>query len=145
MSRSVFDLASLAVRLPRQIVIDTNLLVARLLTAHRTPTVEEVDRSSRLFWLLRSQEAVGIVASVSLAELLHVAIRAKYRSELPNQRAALAVRWPTKRGFDWRDLYKLRPDIRRSFAPDLERLRQLFVLHGLVVLRPEDLGPVPDG
>src|SRR5688572_530528 len=109
MSGSIVDLASPNIQLPSQIVVDTNLIVARLLAAHQTPHPETAARANQFFDLLEAMGSVGLVTSVSCQETFHVAIRAKFRMALSTHQAELAAALPQKRRYDWLDLSKVRP------------------------------------
>jgi hypothetical protein len=80
-----------------------------------------------------------------LKEVLHFAIKATYRSEIPNYLTGLGVAFPRQARYDWIDLYKIEPGILQGFHPDLTQLRRLMVAKHLLILQPEDLLRDPTG
>lgn len=105
----LIDLARPDVRLPDPLIVDTNLVVARLLAAERPPHPETAERAARFFDLLHTQGALGLLPPVVIHEVFHVAIREHYQRVVPDYQAVLADALPRRRRFTWNDLYKLRP------------------------------------
>ncbi|MBA2276159.1 MAG: PIN domain-containing protein [Chloroflexia bacterium] len=139
------DLGRHGVQLPDSLIVDTSLVVAGLNFANRLPTLPSTPRATRFFDLLRNQGSLGLLTSVVAQELFHVAIRELFRAEVANHHAALAEAFPTRRRFDWLDLFKVMPGLLDTFSPELERLRHVLALTGLKMLQPHDLAPLPSG
>ncbi len=133
----VIDLSIPGIAIPDPIVVDTNMLVERLivpffgsLTAEMS---EEAARVDGFFQDLVQTNGTGLVTPTVYNEFVHVAIKFRYRQELLD------------RGVNpnaWTRLYKREPSILRSFGTTLDYLRRLMIANGLLMVAPEDLGPV---
>lgn len=139
----VIDLSAADVRLPARLVVDTNLIVTHLLTGYHTPFPEATERADRFFFLLQTQSVVGLVTQTIWTEVAHFALAAAFRRAVPQYREELARMLPAKRRPDWRDLYKVRPDLIVAFLPGITRLREAILLSGLTFLQVDDLRPIP--
>lgn len=140
----VVDLSVPDAQFPDPIVVDTNLIVERLLVpllgSPRQQTAVNATRAARFFHELNLNNGTGIVTPTIFKEFVHAAIRFKYRQEQLNMRAA----GQQPPGL-WQELYKQDATILQGFASDLEQLRQLISANGLLFLPPEQLGPIASG
>jgi predicted nucleic acid-binding protein len=139
------DLTVPGSQIPDLLIIDTNLIIAHLLSNVHTPHPMTAARSAFLFRGLQASNGVGLITSSSLTEVMHFAIKAKYRLEIRNHLADLAAAYPNRSRFDWIDLYKIEPGILRRLGPDLEQLRQHLIANNLLFLQPEDWSPLAAG
>jgi predicted nucleic acid-binding protein len=142
---SVVDLAAPGHQIPDLLVVDTNLIIAHLMAHMHSPHPRTASRAAYLFRALQASNGIGLVTSTSLNEVLHFAIKAKYRLEVQSHLADLTAAYPNRSRFDWIDLYKIDPGILQSFGPDLERLRQHLIGSNPLFLQPEDWSPVSAG
>ena len=140
---NLFDLSVAGHYLPDRVVIDSNLIVVHLLAAFPTPDPVVAARAAWLFGGLVSGATLAIVTPTIAAEVFHIAVKARYRAELPNHGLALARALPGRKRFDWIDLYKLDPTILQRFGPALQRLRQVMLRYNLYFLQPDDFQPMP--
>jgi hypothetical protein len=131
---SIIDLSLPGARLPDFLVIDSNLIIAHFLTSLHTPYPETAARASRFFRLLEIDGGIGIVTLSCFNEVLHFAVKAKYRSEIPNYVTNLRIAFPKRVRYDWLDLYKIEPAILQRFHPDLAQLRQLMIAKHLTLI-----------
>lgn len=145
MAGRLVNLGRPGIALPNRIIVDTSLLVARFLAFYLPPHLEAAARARQFFDLLTNQGTTGLLPAVVVQELFHVAIRGLYRRAVPSHQAELAAAIPTRRRFDWDDLYKRRPDLLESFLPELNQLLRLLEVRGLVVLQPDHLNPSSTG
>ncbi len=145
MPGSLIDLGQSTLNLPAQIVVDSSLVVPRLRAAQRALTPITAAHARRFFRLLSETPSVGLVPPTAFGEVVHFALKMHFRDLLPAHRSELMERRPGTRGFDWLDLYKLRPDLINQLRPELERLPPLLRANGLAVLQPLDLDPLPLG
>lgn len=147
MPGSVVDLSPGIVPLPDPIVVDTNILVERLLAAFlgALPTANAVQaqRANQFFLDLAARRGTGIVTPTIFTELVHIAIQFKYRQELLTRGNALRQMHGPLR--DWKDLYKRDPTILQAYALDLELLRRLLIANDLLFIDPDELGATPFG
>lgn len=142
---SVIDLALPVSRLPDRVAVDSNLIIPRLLSGLHTPHPTTAVRVAQFFSLLGAGNSLALITPTVFSEVLHFAVTAKYRSEMGNHQPELVARFPAKRGFDWKDLYKINNEILQRFAPDLERFRRLLLATGIEFTQPHDLVPRADG
>lgn len=150
MAGSILDLAFPGILLPLTIIVDSNLIVARFLRSYyHTPHHLEAERAAQFFRLLGSTNCVGLVTSTVANEVFHLALKARYRFELPKYQAALSAYAPPQPGrqrtrkFAWLDLYKLTPTIAQDLEDDLLALRRRLLETGLLFVQPNDLAPLP--
>jgi len=141
----IVDLGLPGVQLPSPLALDSSVLIPQFLTAFHTPHPRVALRAAQLFALLQSSGAVGIITSTVANEFFHFAITATYKAEIPNHHANLVAHFGRRRGFDWKDLYKIDGTILQRLDSDLERLRRFVRGNGLVFLQPDDLMPVASG
>lgn len=150
MAGRIVDLSLPAGRLPSRLVLDSSLIVDWLLSTARiaetsaVPTTAQ-QRAGDLFARMRIERVTGFVGSTSLAEVFHFVVKARFRAELANHRSALVARYPDVRRHGWEHLFKARSDLMTQVAPGLDRVRRLMTGNRLLVLQPEDLGPIPSG
>lgn len=144
MTGSVVNLAGSGIIVPDPIVVDTNVIAEYLLASYFVPS-QLTQWAQQSFLYLTANQSTGIVTPTAFTELIHVAIRVKYRQEVghmsPHDRST-RYRFPIR---SWQDLYKQDKTILQSFQSDLQNLRALCVANGLLFIGPEDFGPVPSG
>lgn len=143
------DLSQSAVRIPDIVVVDTNLVVERLLASWfgemaTTPLSTAARRAITFFRLLNAQGGTGIVPPAVFTEVVHVVIKFWYRQERLRLDAARRQAYgrPIR---DWHNLYKADPTILQAFRPDLGLLQALLTANGLRLLAPTDLGSIASG
>jgi predicted nucleic acid-binding protein len=141
----IVDLAVPGHQIPDLLVVDTNIIVAHLLAHMHSPLPRTASRAAYMFRTLKSINGIGLVTSSSLTEVMHFAIKAKYRLEIQNHIGDLAAAYPNRSRFDWIDLYKVDPSILRGFGSDLEQLRQRLIDNNLLFLQPRDWGSISSG
>jgi hypothetical protein len=149
MPGSVVDLSVPGAVFPDPIVVDTNLLVERLiypflgLLPGATP---QPVRATQFFRGLAARRGSGIVTPTVFNEFVHSAVHLRYKQELlklggtPNQ-----IQRYGRPINNWKVLYKIDPGILHAFAPDLLLLRQILIGNGMLVLAPDELGPTRSG
>jgi predicted nucleic acid-binding protein len=149
MTGKVVDLNAPGVSLPARMVVDANL-VAEYLVAPVVPLDATAPRSinaRRADWFftnLSAANGLGIVTPTVFAEVVHVAIKTRYKQ----QRRRLGSTASTVYGrsvSNWLDLYKLDPTILQAFLPELRHVQRLLTASGLLFIAPEDLGPIGSG
>lgn len=149
MPGSVIDLSRPGYTIPDPIVVDTNLIVERLIvplagTTSSPQVTVNAHRANQFFLSLLATNRTGIVTSTVLNELLHVAIRTKYQEE--RRRLGSRSRQPFGRTINsWRDLYKADATILQALLPNLAQLSHLLTTNGLLFLPPDVLGPITSG
>jgi predicted nucleic acid-binding protein len=131
--------------LPDPIVVDANVVTARLLASYSGHHRLGPPRADRFFADLIANSAVGIVTPMVFNEIIHVALKIRYQGELSAYRTNLVARYGTRGRYTWLDLYKLDPTIIQRYAVGLEQLRQLLVANNLLVIGHDDLGAIPSG
>jgi predicted nucleic acid-binding protein len=134
-------------QIPELVIVDTNIIVERLLASYPVPASMNSTRAITLFRHLSANNGVGLVTPVAFIELIHVAIRTRYEQAIPSHLGVLATAYgsrPNKK-YRWIDLFKLDATILQRSGPYLEQLRQLLVANNLLFVGPEDLGAIPSG
>jgi predicted nucleic acid-binding protein len=139
---SVVDLGVPGVALPRLAVIDTNVIVARLLASYTGQDPQAPLRAARYFRSLIASDGIGIVTPTAFGEVIHVAIRVRYEQALNAQQPQLSVHYGHRSRYYWHQLYKIDPTILQRSAPVLEGLRRRFLANNLLILAHEDLAPI---
>ncbi len=89
MTGATFQFHQADIVVPPSIIVDSNLVIAKLLTTFHKPRPWIDQAASRFFELLELNDSVGLITSIGLSELLHFAIRAR-----PELREALAQARP---------------------------------------------------
>jgi predicted nucleic acid-binding protein len=125
-------------------VLDWLAAITRPAPPGMTPSPAQL-QAVALVGRLQNERTAGLITPTGLNEILHVVIKTGYRSELRNYQADLLARYPNVRRHGWEHLFKARPDLIRQFAAALHRLRHLMAVNNLLVLQPDDLGPIPSG
>jgi hypothetical protein len=92
----VVDLSVPGSQFPDLVVVDTNLIIAHLLSNVHTPHPLTAARSAFLFRRLQAINGIGLITSSSLTEVMHFAIKAKYRLEIRNHLPQLATAYPNR-------------------------------------------------
>jgi predicted nucleic acid-binding protein len=102
-------------------------------------------RASQFFQNLVANNGIGIVTPTAYTEFIHVAVKARYRH-------IYDLMTPVDRGTkygrpvrNWKDLYKQDETLLQVFLPNLRAIRQGLIANGLLLVAPEELGPVPSG
>jgi predicted nucleic acid-binding protein len=135
----VVDLSNPAQTLPEFVIVDSNLIVAYFLRGLHQPFSQTVDRSDHLFKMLDGVTSIGFVTATCLNEVLHFAIKTKYREEIASNLALLRQNVPTRTRFDWMDLYKQNPGILSALRGDLQKLCRTMVANNLLIVQPADI------
>ena len=145
----VVDLATGWTSLPDPIVVDTNLIVEYVVVPLVTPatpaaTTISARRADDFFRWLVAGGGAWIVTPTIFAETIHAAIRLE--SEQERLRLGPGARLANGQPIaNWLSLYKADPTILQGFLPDLIQLRRLLAANGLLLLSPDDLGPIAPG
>lgn len=141
--RSV-DLSQPDTQLPELIAVDTNVLVARTLAVDHQAQTTSATHAGRFFDDLIAAERSVVCTPTAFSELLHTSIRQRYQRELQTNRQELTARFGA-RITSWSELYKRDDSILHDHALSLERMRLRLANYNVVVVAPEDLGPIPSG
>jgi len=149
MPGSVVDLSNPGTSFPDPVVVDTNLIVEHLVVPYipilsASPVTVAAQRAGAFFHALIANNGTGIVTPMVFTELVHAAVRIRYRQE----RLRLGPVGQQRYGrpiTDWLALYKQDETILQAFLPDLEQLRRLLVASGLLFVGPDALGPITSG
>lgn len=148
MPGSLVDLSQADSRYPSTAVLDTNVLVIHFLTRHDPKQHARAQLIHPMFQQITAGNVTGCVTSHTIRELLHKFIIMKLEQELRTNRAThepyLKQRWPNLSNFSWRHLIKAQSRLLRSYAADMDRLCQLMIASGVVLLQPGDITPWMD-
>jgi predicted nucleic acid-binding protein len=142
---STIDLSVPGTMPPSLAVIDTNVIVARLLASYTGQDPHGPLRAARFFRSLIANDGIGIVTPTAFGEIVHVAIRVRYEQELNVQQSSLAAHYGQRSRYYWHHLYKIDPTILQRSGPVLEGLRRRFQANNLLILAHEDLAPITTG
>jgi predicted nucleic acid-binding protein len=150
MGGSIVDLSTSSVGLANLFIVDTKLIVERVLYPTLglppSPVAVQKQRADLVSRHLSDHSGTGVCHPCHLPELIQVAIRVHYshaRRQLGDTAQQVAIYGvPIK---DWTDLYKHDASILRAFAPALEQLRQLLIANDLLVVSPNDLREIESG
>lgn len=150
MAGRLVDLSVAEPELPASLVLDSSVVIDWLAAVTRpsspdAPPTPAQERAARLVARVRDEGAVGFVTSTGLNEVFHFVLKTGYRAALPDHPADLAARYPTVRRHTWEHLFKARSDLAKQTAIDLDRVRRLMTGNRVLVLQPDDLGPIPSG
>ncbi len=130
MAGSLFNLFDPSILLPRYFIIDTNVIVERLLAAVsasvRRPDPGQVRKAANLFQRLQVEQKTGLVTPIVYSELLHIAISLYIKQEMALQ---------GQKG-RWTDFYKANPTFSRVFQPHLTQLIAMIQTNGLAFVPP---------
>lgn len=88
-----------------------------------------------------AQNGLAFVAPTTVVELAHLVIEAGFSANLPNHPDVSTGR-PYS---NWKQLYKRRSGLIRTYVRDIENLRQSLEANDIFVLQPDDLSPLADG
>ncbi|MGH2535747.1 MAG: hypothetical protein ACRDJW_26140 [Thermomicrobiales bacterium] len=139
------DLSRPGALLPDPIIVDSNVVVTYLAAASSGQNRTELVRAQALFHTIRNTRQQAILTPTAYSEVIHADIKLTYQRERAAHLSSLTAHYGRTGGFSWLDLYKLDPSILRRRAVDFERLRLRLIASNLVLLSPEDLGPIPSG
>ncbi|MGH2560512.1 MAG: type II toxin-antitoxin system VapC family toxin [Thermomicrobiales bacterium] len=145
MPGSVVDLTRPGVPLPDPIIVDSNVVVTYLEGSYSGQIRTERAQAHAFFQTLRTTGQQAILTPTAYSEVIHADIKLAYQRARAAHRTSLITHYGRSGGFTWVDLYKLDPTILHQRANDLERLRQRLIASNLVLLSPDDLGPIPTG
>lgn len=149
MPGSIVDLAQPGRQLPTVVVVDTSLLVERLLASYfddlpPSPVVVNAERTRWFFQTLTGVGGVGLVTPTAFAEFVHAAIRSRYKAERQRLGPAIVQRFG-RPAADWLALYKLDQAILHDFLPELQELSRRLIANGLLIVAPDDFRPLAAG
>jgi predicted nucleic acid-binding protein len=140
MPGSVHDLALPNTKHPGEVVVDTNLVIARFLGPTLQNTSPQAAHNATWFF---NQVALGttvaFVPPTALEEFLHKLILGKFAADVPNFQQILRAKFPNKRNHNWRDLQKARPQLLRRYAQDLSAVVTQMVIFGLFMVQPWEI------
>jgi predicted nucleic acid-binding protein len=142
---SVSDLSLPGTVVPNVVVVDTSVIVARLLASYASQDPQSPLRAARFFRTLIANSGIGIVTPTAFGEAIHVAIRVRYEQELIANHGKLVAHYGQRSRFYWNQLYKIDPTILQRSAPILEQLRRRLQANNLLILAHEDLAPIASG
>jgi predicted nucleic acid-binding protein len=145
MAGNLFSLVDPGVPFPDPIIIDANVIIARMLGSYPSQNRGDLERANAFFRALLSRGQQSILTPTAYSEVIHASIKATYLAARREYQAALSAHYGRPHGFSWLDLYKMTPAILQQRTFELEQLRQQLVASNLVILSPEDLGPIPSG
>ena len=147
MAGRVVDLSGGDVAFPSPIVVDSNLLVDYVVVpfvSTPAPTTLNAQRARRFFRALIAGNGTGVITPTAFAETIHAAVKLRYNQV--RLRLGPGARIVNGRPVtNWLSLYKADPTILQALRPDLIQLRHLLIANGLLLLTPDDLGPIASG
>ncbi len=149
MPGSVVDLSGTNLHVPDVIMVDTSILVERLLASFPdgvlpSTVAVNAERARWFFRTLASSGGIGLVTPTVFTEFIHAAIKARYKYER-RRLGATALQTYGRPINDWLALYKLDPTILQTYLPVMMQFRLWLTLNGLLILGPEDLTPLDSG
>lgn len=129
--------------MPGSVVLDTSVVVARMLNPLHSPaSIRQAQQARSLLHRLRTRGAIAFLTPTGFAELLHVSVRNRYQLELRSRRADIAARFGSSIS-SWTALYKLDPTIIQSHAQELEHIRANLAVANIALATPADLQQMP--
>lgn len=138
MAGSVVDLSDPTTSLPEIIAIDSNIIIERVAAAFGfQPSQINGPRAEQFLQRLSQDDSIGIVTPAVHAELLHILVKFRYRSELIRNRTALIQEYGPLSS--WVDLYKRDPSILQGMRVDLERLTAVLLASGIHMLSTDEM------
>lgn len=147
MAGGLFDLASPDTQLPSELVLDSGVIIHWLTAvgwraAPIPPSSLQLGAVRLVGQLVRSKGS-GLVTPTSLNEVFHFVLKTGFHAALPDYQQDLVARYPKVRRHEWYHLFKARSDLVTLIEADLNRIRRLMLGNRLLVLQPDDLGPIP--
>ena len=144
MSGKIINVADPGAHLPSTVVVDTSLVVSRLLTDQDRQHPLAAVRSAAFFALLMEDARQAIITPTAYSEVLHISIRIRYQQELRLNCQGITARYGA-RITSGTELYKRDMSILKRHTDELERLRLALLANNFVLTAPEDLGPISSG
>ena len=149
MPGNVRDLSTPDLALPAILVLDSSIVINWLTAVGwrvaSVPTSPQQIGAARLVAHLAGSKRIGLVTPTALNEIFHFVLKTGFRAALPHHQADLIARYPRVRRHEWYHLFKARCDLIVPIVADLDQTRRLMLGNRLLVLQPEDLGPIPSG
>ncbi len=147
MAGGLFDLASPDTQLPSELVLDSGVIIHWLTAvgwrvAPIPPSPLQLGAVRLVGQIVRSKGS-GLVTPTSLNEVFHFVLKTGFHAALPDYQQDLVARYPKVRRHEWYHLFKARSDFVTLIEADLNRIRRLMLGNRLLVLQPDDLGPIP--
>jgi predicted nucleic acid-binding protein len=146
MPGSLNDLGQAGVRLPTEVIVDTNLIVTRFLApylANASPlSAAQVNHSTWFFGEVKAERTMGFVTPRVLDEVLHVQIKNMFANDIAAYLPHLMQYWPNitqASRFKWFHLFKARPQNLRQYAQDLAATVNDLINFGLFLVQPWEL------
>lgn len=149
MAGSLHDLATPGLTLPSPLVLDSSIVIHWMTAlgwsaASIPATPVQIGAAQLVAQIVRSR-GTGLITPTALNEVFHFVLKIGFRAALPDHQTDLAVRYPRVRRHEWYHLFKARSDLIAPIVADLDRARRLMLGNRLVVLQPDELGPIPSG
>lgn len=149
MTGSVIDLSVPGAQIADPVIVDTNLIVDFLVgpligVLPLLRATRNADRANQFFGELLANNRIGIVTPTVFKELVHVAVKFKYQQAWRRLRSG--HHHPYSRTVkSWQALYKQDATILQNFRGDLTQLRLRLIASGMLLIAPEELGPIDSG
>ncbi len=137
MSGRLVDLSQPNASIPNPVVVDTNVVIAFFQRFFPGSRPQQASQASAFFRHLRTAKQQAILPPTAYSELLHIAVRDRYRHLVHGQQRALSARLGARIS-DWKSLYKHDPSILRQYRRNLSLIRQGLILNNVVISGPED-------
>lgn len=144
MPGSLFDLSDVTTTVPESMLIDSNVVAARFMVAYQARERANAARTASFFQHATTPSRQLVLSPTAYSEVLHTALRRRYQRELLVHRDAVLARYG-RRITSWSELYKRDSTLLRSLIPELNQLRLRMVQYGVVIVAPDELGPIPSG
>ncbi|MGH2535320.1 MAG: type II toxin-antitoxin system VapC family toxin [Thermomicrobiales bacterium] len=138
MSGNLVNLSQPGIAIPDPVVVDSNVVIAFFQAFFPGEHAQQVDRASSFFRRLRAENQQAILTPSAFSELLHVAVRNRYKLIVKDQRRVLTARYGVPIN-TWVDLYKEDPTILQDIGHNLAALRQALVARNIVIAGAEDM------
>jgi predicted nucleic acid-binding protein len=139
MAGNLLDLNDPSTVLPNRFIVDTNVIVERVFAALilRTPAPNplQAQQAAGFFQMLLAARKAGILTPTVYGELVHVVIGYFLKQFGLRQTPRM----------DRLQVYKQFPGYIKTLEPILQQLRFFLVTSGLLVISPDELGPIDPG
>ncbi|MBA2277795.1 MAG: hypothetical protein H0W06_08525 [Chloroflexia bacterium] len=145
MTGRVVDLITPNILLPSPFVVDSNVVIARMLASHQSQLPHNIARAAAFFDSLQTTGQQALLTPTAYSEVIHAAIKAIYQRARASHRSELTAHYGRHGGFSWLDLHKLDPTILQAQADVLEEWRRQLVAANIALVDRSDLGPIPSG
>lgn len=144
MPGSLFDLSDATTIVPESMLIDSNVVAARFMVAYQARERANAARTASFFQHAIAPRRHLVLSPTAYSEVLHTALRRRYQRELLVHRDAVLARYG-RRITSWSELYKRDATLLQTQIPELNQLRPRMVQYGVVIVAPDELGPIPSG